>query len=483
MAAGRVHKIVTAHLRTSPILLATLASSLSLLALGCDGAVRYIGTDCVPSGTDRELQAAVDQRSTVLLCPRALFTLAAPLVLRPGVSLQTAGLPSAADDMATVKLAATFQSQGGAAVVGSGNDIHLAAVRFDGNRRELGPRDPVGLIELGPGQGYRVEGCALADAVGWTHLHLLEPCEGATITDNVVESAPRPHHDALHLSDGMSLSCARTTIERNRITDVSGVGIVYFGGPGSVIRDNVVVEATTSALSGINLGDAVVADHTGVLVEGNRISAIGPRYMHVGIAVGLHVYGKTATISGVTVRANQIEGMSRYGLAVDGCLGCTVSDNQVGGWHPAPPLDGCPPPAAYAAAVTVAHAGGTLQAGFADQKIDSCLGDPDLLGPSYRAFAGNAPFPEYLAFEVQVFSMRLEQGLDAAAMLHDEWNDLAARATTICPLGDMTGQQAVWRRLADAQYGAGLSPAEADARVRADLAAAPAGTPCAQPGP
>jgi hypothetical protein len=474
--AGRVRKIATA-----PVLMAALASSVALLVLGCDGGVRYIGADCVPSGTDRELQAALDQRSVVLLCPRALFTLAAPLVLRQGVSLQTAGLPRDVDDMATVKLGPTFESQGGPAVVGSGSDIHLAAVRFDGNRRELGARDPVGLIELGPGQGYRVEGCVLTDAIGWTHLHLLEPCEGATVTDNVVESAVRPHHDSLHLSDGMSLSCAHSAFERNRITDISGVGIVYFGGPGTVIRDNVIVETTTSALSGINVGDAVVADHTGVLVEGNRISATGSRYLHVGIAVGLHVYGKTTTIGGVTVRANLIEGMTRYGLAVDGCVGCTVGDNQVAGWHPAPPLDGCPPPAAYVAAVAVAHAAGTLQAGFADQMIDSCLGDPDVLGPIYRAFAGDAPFPDYLAFEVQIFSLRLERGLDAATMLRDEWGDLATRARAICPLGDVTGQQAVWRRLADAQYGAGLSPADADARVRADLAAAPAGTPCAQP--
>jgi hypothetical protein len=366
--------------------------------------------------------------------------------------------------------------------VGSGNNIRLAAVRFDGNRRGLGPRDPVGLVELGPGQGYRVEGCVFTDTPGWTHLHLLEPCEAATVTDNIVESAPRPHYDGAHLADGMSLSCAHSAFERNHINDISAVGIVYFGGPGTVIRDNVIVETNTSAFSGINLGDAVVADHTGVLVEGNRISATGPRFFHVGISVGLHLFKNPATIGGVTVRGNQIEGISRYGLAVDGCVGCTVVDNQTGGWHPAPPLNGCSPPAAYVAAVTAGHAGGTLQVGYADQLVDGCLGEPDMLGPIYRAFAGNNPFPDYLAFEVQTFSERFEQGLDAAAMLRAEWEQLAARAKAICATGDATGLQAVWRRLADAQYGAGLSPADADARVRADLAGAPAGTPCAQPG-
>jgi hypothetical protein len=452
--------------------------------LGCTDGVRYIGADCVPTGTDRDLQAALDQRSTVLLCPRAVITLGAPLVLRAGASLQTAGLPTDPAQMATVRLAATFPGQGGAGVVSAGSDVHLAAVHFDGNRRELGARDPVGLIELGPGSGYRIEGCVLSDAPGWTHLHLLEPCDGAIVTDNIVTSAAHPHADGAHLTDGLSLSCAHSQIARNQITDVSSTGIVYFGGAGTIIRDNVIVEETTSAFSGINLGDAVVTDHSGVIVEGNRISAIGPRFLHVGIAVGLHVYGKTATISGVTVRANQITGMTRYGLAVDGCVGCTVEDNQIDDWRPVPPLDGCPPPAAYVAALTAAHAGGTLQAGFTDEMIDGCLGEPDVLGPIYRAYAGpGVAFPDYLASDVQVFSQRLASGLDAATMLRGEWDDLAARARTLCPLGDATGLQAVWRQLADAQYGAGLSPSAADARVRADLAAAAPGTSCAQAAP
>jgi hypothetical protein len=458
-----------------------MPTALALLALGCTDGVRYIGADCVPSGTDVELQAALDQRSTVLLCPRAVITLAAPLVLPDGASLQTAGLPTDAAEMATVRLTATLPGPGGAGVVSAGSDVHLAALRFDGNRREIGARD-LGLVELGPGHGYRMEGCVLTDAPGWTHLHLREPCEAATVTDNVVESAPRPHADGGQLTDGMSLSCAHSRVERNHITDVSSTGIVYFGGPGTIIRDNVIVEATTSAYSGINLGDAVVADHTGVVVEGNQISAAGSRYLHVGIAVGLHVYGKTATISGVTVRGNQIQGMTRYGLAVDGCVGCTVEANRIEDWHPVPPLDACAPPAAYLAALTAAHAGGTLQAGFTDEKIDGCLGEPDVLGPIYRAYAGvGAIFPEYLSFEVQVFSLRFERGLDAAGMLRAEWDELATRARALCPLGDGASQQGVWRRLADAQYGAGLSPAAADARVRADLAAAPAGAPSAQP--
>jgi hypothetical protein len=462
----------------------TRALVLVLLLASCANPIERIGTDCVPSGTDRELQAAIDRRATVLLCPRAELTLNAPLILRQGTTLETAGLPHAPADMATVRVSPAFPSQTGAAIVSSGSDITLRAVRFDGNRRALGAREGLGLIELGPGQSYDVEGCAFTDAPGWTHLHLLEPCDTSVVSGNVVESAARPHAAGAALADGFSISCAHTLIEGNQINDISATGIVYFGGPGTTIRNNQITETTTSADSAINVGDAVVPDHTGVVIENNRIVVQSPRYMHVGIAVGLHVWGKSATISGVTVRGNQITGMTRYGLAVDGCLDCTVENNQIQDWHPVPTLDAtCAPPAGYLAALTVAHASGTLQPAFTDEKIDGCLGEPDVLGPIFHDYAGAGPMPDYLAFEVALFSQRLEKGLDATMLLRAEWDGVRARAQAICPGGDTAGLQSVWRALADAQYGNGSTPDAADARVRADLAASPPGTPCGPPAP
>jgi hypothetical protein len=456
---------------------------LPLMLAACANPVVSIGTDCLPSGTDRELQAVIDQRATVVLCPRAEVTLNAPLILRQGTALETAGLPINPAEMATIRISPTFPSPSGAAIVSSGSDIRLRAVRFDGNRRGLGAREPLGLIELGPGQNYDVAGCAFTDAPGWTHLHLLEPCETSVISGNVVESAPRPHADGAALADGFSISCAHTLVEGNLINDISATGIVYFGGPGTTIRNNVIVETTTSADSAINVGDAVVPDHTGVVIEGNQIYASSPRYLHVGIAVGLHVWGKSATISGVTVRGNRISGLSRYGLAVDGCLDCTVEDNQIADWHPVPTLEACAPPAAYLAEVSVAHASGTLQPAFTDEKIDGCLGEADVLGSIYRVYAGAGPMPDYLAFEVPLYSQRLEEGRDPGALLRNDWDNLAARARVICPGGDAASLQSVWRALADAQYARGLPPDAADARVRADLAASPPGTFCGPPAP
>jgi len=460
-----------------------LGAALALAA--CTHDTQIIGTACVASGTGDDLQAAIDTSSTVMLCPGAVITLVtAPLTLRQGLTLLTAGAPTEASEMATIRLGPDFPAGISAAVRGAGSDIHVSSIIFDGNRRVLGWRDSQILLELGPPGNYSVEHCVFTDSPGWTHLHLQEACDVAKITDNVVQRATRPHDDAGQWTDGMSISCAHSLIAGNRIDDISAVGIVYFGGPGTTIEGNVITETKTSAFSGINVGDAIVPDNKGVVVRDNQVIAKPPRYFSQGLSAGLHVIGKTTTVTGVSFLDNTFSGMARYGLAVDGCLNCTITGNDVTGWHPLTPVASCPAPAAYVAAKTAGHASGTLQGNFVDAKIDNCPGEAEALGPVYRMYAGAFNFPEYLAFEVETYSMRLEQKMDAAAMLTAEWDAIEARAKAICPTNAMPSDlQSVWRRLTEAQFGGPmtLSAADADAKVRADLTAAPAGTPCAPP--
>jgi hypothetical protein len=462
----------------------TLALAAAGLA-GCTAGTRYIGTKCVPTGTADDLQAALNVQTTVLLCPGAVITLDKSITIYGGTTMLTAGAPTDPSMMATIIMGADYPDGMGTAVRGAGRDIHVQAVRFDGNRRQLGPRDSQIPLELGPGGNYTVDGCVFTDSPGWTHLHFLESCDAASITNNVVESAPRPHDNTGHWTDGLSISCAHTLIQGNRINDISANGIVYFGGPGSTIEGNVITETITSAFGGINVGDAIVPDNTGVSVRDNQIIANPPRYFSDGLNAGLHVLGKTATVSGVSFTGNTVTGMARYGLADDGCLDCTITGNDVSGWHPLPPLANCPAPSAYVAAVTAMEASGTLQPGYLDAKIDDCPGQAEVLGDVYRVYAGDHTFPDYFAFEVQLYSQRLEQGMDALGLLQADWDAITTRAKAICPLGTPSDIQDLWLRLTEAQYGGGttLSAADADAQVRAALSAAPPGTPCSPPAP
>ncbi|HEY0709215.1 MAG TPA: right-handed parallel beta-helix repeat-containing protein, partial [Polyangia bacterium] len=215
------------------------------------------------------------------------------------------------------------------------------------------------------------------DTPGWTHLHLLQQCRGARIANNVVESADLPH-GLMGNADGFSIACQDTLIEDNQINDISGVGIVFYGGPGTEIRNNRIVLTTTSAFSGINVGDAIIANHMNVVIENNQIIATGNRYFHIGITAGLHAWvrAEKRSVRGVTVRNNTISGQFRYGLAVDGCPDCVVSGNQISEFRPLPAAPGCPASAPYVASVTNGHAGGSLQPGYVDAVIDDCLGPP-----------------------------------------------------------------------------------------------------------
>ena len=424
---------------------------------------------------------------TVLLCPGAQITLDLPLSLVGGLRLLTAGHPTDPNQMATIQLGPSFPPST-RTIETSGGDVQISAVRFDGNRRVIGTRDEQPLVELGPGDGYVVDGCVFTDSPGWTHLHLIERCSFSTITNNTVENTeyPLPHDDTGHWADGLSISCSNSLVAGNHVNDISAVGIVYFGGPNTVIRDNVITETVTSAFSGINVGDAIVPDNTNVMVEHNQLVAVGPRYFHTGLAAGLHILDKTTTVSKVTFRGNTFAGIARYGLAVDGCLNCTIQGNDVSGWHPLPPLTGCPASARYVAAVTAGGASGALQPGYVNAKLMGCEGEAEVLGDIYRSYAGmTETYPDYLAFEVQVYSQRLEQQLDATALLRTEWDAVATRAKAICPMGAPADLQSVWRALMAAQYAGHLAPADADAKVRADLAAADAGAPCSSspPGP
>jgi hypothetical protein len=465
-----------------------LGLALGVVLGGCRGDTYTIGTNCVGSGSGEALQQAIDATmngpsKTVLLCPRAEIVLDVTLSLAGGLRLLTAGLPTDPAQMATIRLAPTFPPTT-RTIETSGGDIQLEAVRFDGNRRKLGPHDAQALVELGPGDGYVVDGCVFTDSPGWTHLHLIERCSSSTITNNTVESfpgaPPLTHDDTGHWTDGLSISCSDSLVASNHVNDVSAVGIVYFGGPNTTIRDNVVTETTTSAFSGINVGDAIVPDNTGVVVQDNRLVAVGPRYFHTGLAAGLHILDKTTMVTDVTFLGNTFDGIARYGLAVDGCTGCTIQDNDVTASHPLPPLPSCPASTGYVANVTGGGATGSLQSGYVDAKLAGCEGEAEVLGPVYRTYAGSTQnFPDYLAFEVQVYSQRLEQQLDADALLHTEWDAVQARAKALCPATATAADvQSVWRAVMAAEFGDKLAPADADAKVRADLAASPAGTPC-----
>jgi hypothetical protein len=183
-------------------------------------------------------------------------------------------------------------------------------------------------------------------------------------------------------------------IANNDIRDVSSNGIVFFGGAGTIVRDNEITNSTTSGWAGINVGDAIVPDNTGVVIENNHVVAKGPRYFQQGIDAALHVIGKTANVAGVTVRGNRVEGISRYGLIGRRLPRLHVTDNDVSNWHPLPRHRDCPAPPPTSPpsprATPAAHRGWLRPT----PRPTSCPGEPEVLGELYRSTRRNDRFPD-----------------------------------------------------------------------------------------
>ncbi|MEA2699346.1 MAG: hypothetical protein QOI66_3617, partial [Myxococcales bacterium] len=202
---------------------ATAALGLGLTALGCTGGQYSLGIECTTSGTDRELQAAIDAQPRVSLCPGATFTLATTLILRrPGQILETLNRPTQPSEMATIIMGADFPTTHQFALAAAVTAVQIASIRFDGNRRMVGPINGFQLLGIGPGKQHQILGNVFTDTPGWTHLHIVEPCDGAMIVGNTVETGTQIHDLTGRNADGLSISCSHSTIADNTINDVSG---------------------------------------------------------------------------------------------------------------------------------------------------------------------------------------------------------------------------------------------------------------------
>ena len=150
-------------------------------------------------------------------------------------------------------------------------------------------------------------------------------------------------------SDGISLSCASSLVQYNTITDATDGGIVVFGAPFSMIRNNTVQVQTRTQLGGINMVDVLPwlppGNYSHTVVENNRIyggfantagngtsgnNTLGAM-IKIGIAVGPKVwfgetYGTNMSTGG-TVQNNILSGAFAFGIAVARAQDFVITNN------------------------------------------------------------------------------------------------------------------------------------------------------------
>ncbi|WVQ65666.1 uncharacterized protein L199_003844 [Kwoniella botswanensis] len=210
-----------------------------------------------------------------------------------------------------------------------------------------------GNIEFGgQNQNQTIEYVKSYDPRGWSCLHLAEGtfnCVNITVQNNDIGPCGRDYFQ--NWADGISLSCADSLVQNNQIVDATDGGIVIFGAPSSVIRNNTISVKTRTMLGGINMVDVLPwlpeGNFSNTLVEGNTIhggfatemgdAEHGPNnasaIVKIGIAVGPDVWfsdGRYGTnkSTGAIIKDNIFSGAFAFGMGVSSAKDFTISNNS-----------------------------------------------------------------------------------------------------------------------------------------------------------
>ncbi len=294
----------------------------------------------------RTLQAQLDEGKDIALQPGQVVEVTESLKFRKaGQRIETVGARTALD-YARIVLADGAQ---GTLIKANGiAGISLSKLILDGNRP--GFRQSEGILTMEPmlslggegAVGQEVRHCVVIGsrcAGGWAAIHMQEGGKDIIVQDNIVFASGAdirgngrsPYEKPFGWGDGISTASRDTTIFNNLIYDATDEGIMVQGGPGTLVKGNVIVAISREMLGGIALIDPFkyyeldvekrIFDYRDVVVEDNLILAAGGR-IHVGIPMGgapWNPYFRGTTLMGARILNNRISGGSAgYGYVVNG---------------------------------------------------------------------------------------------------------------------------------------------------------------------
>lgn len=305
----------------------------------------------------KAIQACIDQRGPggSLALPAGTYLMTSQLKIVFPFTLQTQGLSgstqtcTAGANCATLKAAPAFSERFGIIFVGGAGSIDhfvLDHVTLDGNRAaRLTGKARDGCISGDNRYGFNatVQNCSSCKMVYSASINAL--CgtgmnwagNFATIENNIF--ANNGDHDAPSLwSDGLSVEMANdSSIQNNRLTDNSDVGLISFGAARSTIAGNVIAQANAEAFAGLMLDSLNTGDFSDTQIAHNTVSC-SPGKCFFGINIGPRPwYPENKPVFGGSLKGNTITG-GTIGLNVSGTMDGTqrmyVGDNNLLGSYP-----------------------------------------------------------------------------------------------------------------------------------------------------
>lgn len=399
---GSLDRVITTLLespefeRLSPLICS--GGSYSFAPLG-GGLAIEIRSDAAHSKlSEADLQGllnAAPAGQTVYLTQESVVYLTGPLVIPPGVTLATQGLPGPRQHgrMARLVRAAPFAGpmvqinpQGDLTATGGLNSIWV-----DGQRQLGAPFVPGAInIEIYGGSDIRVESSFIANTLGWSSLHTYgaldgRPCAGNTITGNLITVYPSMHANQ-EWADGLSIGCENSLVENNQIIDPTDAGIVVFTAypatQRTLVTTNTVISAGNSAFGAMGFDplqgrSAGAPDFTGASISDNSFWSGPNTHIIIGLAVGSRPwYGQGSIGYGAKATGNTTAGIQTRmgaGIVVSGMQNAAVQGNVFTEIQIPPSWTSCPT-GAVLASVSAGLASGSIQP-YADVPVSGCMSD------------------------------------------------------------------------------------------------------------
>jgi hypothetical protein len=298
------------------------------------------------------LQTALENAqpgSTVYLAQRAVIMTPTQIVVKPGVTLATIGMPPPAQYAKQARVVRTGLFGNGveldSSLIKLGSGARLQSVWVSGQAQDFAHPPLAVNVILESGTGTTIADSRVDNSAGWSSIiahRFNKPCSGMAVRNNLVTGYANSHLYA-NVTDGISGNCEDFIASHNTVIDASDVAIIVFAVPGltqkSKILNNTVVSAGVPAYGAFMLHPMRIEDagpsnsFAGSSISNNLFWAAPDTHFDIGVILGGTAWDISPSMGvGGAAIGNSNGGIASpmyIGLAVDGMTQASVQQNTI----------------------------------------------------------------------------------------------------------------------------------------------------------